>query len=137
MPIQPIYLKNGPNGLNWQCCLTGSSKSAPRIAMGADHSYEVKNSEIWAPTFFKHNNSFIATVIPSCAHIPFSNNVFCELMLKKWPNTLNQNCQKVLYSKVDKFTCIIARPQPYSLPWNQNDYCVNYLPKCSVSLSSN
>ena len=39
MPIQPIYLTN------W-----------------ADYSYEVKNSEIWAPAFFKHNNSFIATV---------------------------------------------------------------------------
>ena len=33
------------------------------IAIGVDYSYEVKNSEIWAPTFFKHNNSFIATVI--------------------------------------------------------------------------
>ena len=33
------------------------------IAIDADYSYEVKNSEIWAPTFFKHNNSFIATVI--------------------------------------------------------------------------
>ena len=28
---QPIYLKNGPNGLNWQCCLAGSSKTGPRI----------------------------------------------------------------------------------------------------------
>ena len=67
MPIQPIYLKNGPNGLNWQCCLAGSSKTAPRIlifsiTIGADYSYEMKNSEIWAPAFFKHNNSFIATV---------------------------------------------------------------------------
>ena len=40
---------------------------APRIlifsiAIDADYLYEVKNSEIWAPTFFKHNNSFIATV---------------------------------------------------------------------------
>ena len=37
MPIQPIYLKTGPNWPNWQCCLSGSSKRAPRIliAMGA------------------------------------------------------------------------------------------------------
>ena len=40
LPIQPIYRKNGPNGLNWQCSLPGSSKTAPRIlffsiAMGA------------------------------------------------------------------------------------------------------
>ena len=32
------------------------------IAIGADYSYVVKYSEIWAPTFFKHYNSFIATV---------------------------------------------------------------------------
>ena len=32
------------------------------IAMVANYSYEVKNIEIWAPAFFKHNNSFIATV---------------------------------------------------------------------------
>ena len=30
--------------------------------MGANYSFEVKNIEIWAPAFFKHNNSFIATV---------------------------------------------------------------------------
>ena len=32
--------------------------------MSADNSFEVKNIEIWAPAFFKHNNSFVATVIP-------------------------------------------------------------------------
>ena len=40
---------------------------APRIlifsiAIGADYLYEVKNSEILAPVFFKHNNSFKGTV---------------------------------------------------------------------------
>ena len=56
------------NGLDWQCYLGGSSKKAPRIliffsiAIGADYSYEMKNSEVYAPAFFKHNNSFIATV---------------------------------------------------------------------------
>ena len=48
-------------------CFAGSSKTAPRIlifsiAMDADYSFEVKNIEIWAPAFFKHNNSFLATV---------------------------------------------------------------------------
>jgi hypothetical protein len=47
--------------------LAGSSKTAPRIlifsiAMGADYSFEVKNIEIWAPAFFKHKQSFVATV---------------------------------------------------------------------------
>jgi len=55
------------NGLDWQCCLAGGSGTAPRIlifsiAMGADYSYEVKKIEIWAPAFYKHNNSFIATM---------------------------------------------------------------------------
>ena len=44
VPIQPIYHKNGPNGLNWQCSLAGSSKTASRIlifsiAMGAKPSF--------------------------------------------------------------------------------------------------
>ena len=47
--------------------LAGSSKTAPRIlifsiAIGADYSYEMKNSEIYALAFFKLNNSFIVTV---------------------------------------------------------------------------
>ena len=67
MPIQPIWPFFVVNGLDWQCCLDGSIKTAPRIlivsiVMGADYSFVVKNNEIWAPAFFKHNNSFIATV---------------------------------------------------------------------------
>ena len=31
--------------------------------MGADYSFEVKNIEIWASAFFKHDNSFVATVL--------------------------------------------------------------------------
>ena len=30
--------------------------------MGADFSFDVKNIEIWAPTFFNHNNLFVATM---------------------------------------------------------------------------
>ena len=48
-------------------CLAGSYKMAPRIlifsiAIVADYSFDVKNIDIWAPAFFKHKNSFIATV---------------------------------------------------------------------------
>ena len=48
----PAHLpQKGAKGLNWQCYLAGSSKTAPRIlifsiAIGADYSYEVKNSKI-------------------------------------------------------------------------------------------
>ena len=38
--------ENGPNELNWQCCLAGSSKTTPKIlifsiAMGADDLFEL------------------------------------------------------------------------------------------------
>ena len=55
------------NGLDWQCYLAGGSKTATRIlnfsiAMVADYLFDVKKIDIWAPTFFKHNNSFIDTM---------------------------------------------------------------------------
>ena len=63
-PFGPIF---NVNGLYWQCFLAGSSKTAPRIlifsiAIVADYSFEMKNSEIWVPAFFRHNKSFIAAV---------------------------------------------------------------------------
>ena len=66
-PIWPIHHKNGPNGLNWQCCLAGSSKTAPRIlifstAMDADYSFELISIAHWVPAFFMHNNSVLARV---------------------------------------------------------------------------
>ena len=47
-PFGPIF---EVNGLDWQYYLAGSSKMAPRIlifsiAIGADYSYKMKNSEI-------------------------------------------------------------------------------------------
>ena len=33
------------------------------IAMVANYSFDVKNIDGWTPTFFKHNNSFVATVM--------------------------------------------------------------------------
>ena len=68
LPIQPIHRENGPNGLNWQCCLAGSSKMAPRIlifsiAMGADYSFELISIETYAPQFIGHNKFFLSSVI--------------------------------------------------------------------------
>ena len=65
LPIQPIYLKIGPNWPNWQCCLPGSSKTAPRmsIAMGADNSFYVKSIATYAPTFFWYIISVLAIVL--------------------------------------------------------------------------
>ena len=63
MPIWPIF---AVNGLNWQCCLVGSSKIAPRIfsiAMGADYSFELNSIETLALPFFGHNILFLGSVI--------------------------------------------------------------------------
>ena len=59
----PFTSKIGPNGLNWQCCLAGSSKTAPRILIFFNCYGSIV---IWAPAFFMHNNSFIATVLSIC-----------------------------------------------------------------------
>ena len=49
--FSPFGLIFEVNGLDWQCYLAGSSKTTPRIlifsiTIGANYSYEVKNSEI-------------------------------------------------------------------------------------------
>ena len=54
LPIQPIYLKSGPN---WQSCLAGSSRTAPRIlifsiVMGAKYLSYVKFIATFALIFF-------------------------------------------------------------------------------------
>ena len=71
-PFGPVF---EVNGLDWQCYLAASSKTA----IGADYSYEMKNSAIWAPAFFKHNNSFIATVFSECHknlnNLPYNFNI--------------------------------------------------------------
>ena len=51
VPILQNFLVNGPN---WQCCLAGSSKTAPRIlifstAIGAKYSFYVKSIATYNP----------------------------------------------------------------------------------------
>ena len=55
-----VYLKIGPNWPNQQCCLAGSSKTAPRIlifsnAMGAKNTFYVKTVETHARAFLTLN----------------------------------------------------------------------------------
>ena len=57
----PIWPNFEVNGLDWQCCLAGSSKTAPRIlifstAMGAKPSFYMKLIATYAPAFFGYNN---------------------------------------------------------------------------------
>ena len=67
MYISAIHLKIWPNWPNRQCCLDGSSQTAPRIlifsiAMGADYLFYVKTIETHARTFLPLNISAIGTV---------------------------------------------------------------------------
>ena len=55
------------NRLNWQCCLAGGSKTAPRIlifsmTMGADNSFELISIETYGPIFFGRNKIFLGSV---------------------------------------------------------------------------
>ena len=52
LPAKPIYQEIGQNGLNWQCCLAGSSKMATRIlffsiVLGAKYLSYVKSIAIY------------------------------------------------------------------------------------------
>ena len=67
LPIQPIYLKTGPNWPNWHCFLSGSPKTVPRIlilsiAMGAEYLFYVKSIATFALTFFGYIISVLASV---------------------------------------------------------------------------
>ena len=64
LPIQPIFMVNG---LDWQCCLAGSSKTAPRIfifsiVLSAEYLFYVKSIETHARTFLPLNISAIGSV---------------------------------------------------------------------------
>ena len=55
------------NGLDWQCCLAGSSKTATRIfilsiVLGAEYLFYVKSIETHARTFLLLNISVVGCV---------------------------------------------------------------------------
>ena len=88
LPIQPIYRKNGPNGLNWQCCFAGSSKRPPgfwffSIATGADYSFDLISIETYAqaclcPQFFGHKNLSLGDVFSLV--LLMSTRIYDEIM---------------------------------------------------------
>ena len=75
LPIQPIYLENGPNGLNWQCSLAVSSKTAPRIlifsiALCADYLFHMTSITTFTLIFFGYIISVYAIVKDlMCNHV--------------------------------------------------------------------
>ena len=67
LPIWPICPSFEVNGLDWQCCLAGSSKTAPRIFifsnfLGAEYLSFVKSIATFALTFFRYIISVLASV---------------------------------------------------------------------------
>ena len=63
-PFGPIF---EVNGLDWQCYLACSSKTAPRIlifsmTIGADYSFELIFNETCSPQFNGNNKLFLASV---------------------------------------------------------------------------
>ena len=70
LAIWPIWPNFEVNGLDWQCCSAGSSKTAPRIlifsiAMDADYSFCVKSIAPFALTFLGYIILVLASVYPS------------------------------------------------------------------------
>ena len=97
--MQPIYLNIGPNWPNWQCCLAGSSKRAPRIlifsiAMDADYSFYVKNIETHGLAFLPLNISAVGRV----AKVLLSN-LYIVAGTKKKIKTCFQLYKKIGISK--------------------------------------
>ena len=63
----PIWPNFEVNGLDWQCCLAGSSKTAPKIfifsiVLGAEYLSYVKSIETHARTFLPLNISAVGSV---------------------------------------------------------------------------
>ena len=57
------------------------------IAMVANYSFDVKNIDIWAHAFFKHNNSFIDTVwayITANVTIRFNSEPCISVQIRVW-----------------------------------------------------
>ena len=55
------------NGLDWQCCLAGSSTRAPRIfifsiVLGAEYSFYATSIATYVPKFFGYSNSVSSIV---------------------------------------------------------------------------
>ena len=70
LSIWPIWPNFEVNELDWQCCLAGSSKTAPRIfifliVLVAEYLSYVKSIAAYAPAFLAYNNSVLARVTPA------------------------------------------------------------------------
>ena len=66
--------------------------------MDAQYSIEVKYIEMWVPTFFKHNNSSVATVSTIALYIYRNPDyIFSNLLIHEFC-TFDMFCNVVLYT---------------------------------------
>ena len=91
------------NGLDWQCCLAGSSKRAPRIfifsiVLGAKYLSFVKFIATRAPTFFGYIISVLASVTYN-----HSNHYEFKYLKNHYLWVTKQNCLLSLLSYLPKF----------------------------------
>ena len=108
LPIQPIWPIFLVDRLNRQCCLAGSSKTAPRIlifsmAMDADYTFELIFNETWAPQFQWLNKSFLGSVSKQ------ASTVHCGQ-----EGTKNQNCLIQNKFRGQKFQIFIDKMGEFS-----------------------
>ena len=83
--------------------------------MGADYSFDVKNIDIWAPTFFRHNNSFIATV----------TSLQVAAIVSKVKSAFKNFCKKICQYWLKKLGIILIYPFGKSIPVENTDEIIS------------
>ena len=75
------------------------------IAIGALYSYEMKNIDIWAPAFFRHNSSFVLyfTGRPSLSYLSYPYHIQCScwnqqsFIILQTPACFDYNSSNIIY----------------------------------------
>ena len=113
--------------MDWQCCLVGSSKTAPRIfnllfVLGADYLSYVKSIPTFAPTFYGYIISVLASVEtqafyiinrPNCVKI--CNTVYLNRMIEYQSIKAVKNWCECMASLPFAFSIKINLQKKYSI----------------------
>ena len=91
-----------PNGLNWQCCLAGSFKTAPRIlifsiAIDANYTFYVKSIETHVRAYLPLIISAVSSVHTSLQHKASSvtlSQMVCDVSMLHI-GYINSDCKRI------------------------------------------
>ena len=117
-PIRPNF---EVNGLDWQCCLAGSSQRAPRIfifsiVLGAENLAYVKSIQTHARAFLPLNISAISSVLQFTESLFFS---FLSMKtLKNHPQKLKEKLK--IFFQHSSFCTSCCRPKNTLLKSSRN-----------------